>query len=130
MAWTGCARWPTTCPTTICWRPISATLSRQCPTPSGTKIRALAGRLLALDVDYGMYGKDLMPSVELSAKIVRILGGKPPEGFNFELFLDEQGRKISKSKGNGLSVEEWLRYAPPESLALYMQQQPRRAKRV
>ena len=77
-----------------------------------------------------MYGKDLIPSAELSAKIVRILGGKPPEGFNFELFLDEQGRKISKSKGNGLSVEEWLRYAPPESLALYMQQQPRRAKRL
>ena len=65
-----------------------------------------------------------------SAKIVRILGGTPPEGFNFELFLDEEGRKISKSKGNGLSVEEWLRYAPPESLALYMQQQPRRAKRL
>ena len=60
----------------------------------------------------------------------RILGGTPPEGFNFELFLDEEGKKISKSKGNGLSVEEWLRYAPPESLALYMQQQPRRAKRL
>jgi lysyl-tRNA synthetase class 1 len=89
-----------------------------------------AGRWFALDVDYEMYGKDLITSAELSAKIVRILGGNPPEGFNFELFLDEQGRKISKSKGNGLSVEEWLRYAPPESLALYMQQQPRRAKRL
>ena len=89
-----------------------------------------AGRWFALDVDYEMYGKDLIPSAELSAKIVRILGGKPPEGFNYELFLDEQGRKISKSKGNGLSVEDWLRYAPPESLALYMQQQPRRAKRL
>ena len=61
---------------------------------------------------------------------MRILGGTPPEGFNYELFLDEEGKKISKSKGNGLSVEEWLRYAPPESLALYMQQQPRRAKRL
>src|SRR5260221_6648880 len=89
-----------------------------------------AGRWFALDVDYEMYGKDLIPSAELSARIVRILGGTPPEGFNFELFLDEQGKKISKSKGNGLSVEEWLRYAPPESLALYMQQQPRRAKRL
>ena len=89
-----------------------------------------AGRWFALDVDYEMYGKDLIPSAELSAKIVKILGGKPPEGFNYELFLDDQGRKISKSKGNGLSVEEWLRYAPPESLALYMQQQPRRAKRL
>jgi lysyl-tRNA synthetase class 1 len=89
-----------------------------------------AGRWYALDVDYEMYGKDLIPSAELSAKIVRILGSRPPEGFNYELFLDDQGRKISKSKGNGLSVEEWLRYAPPESLALYMQQQPRRAKRL
>src|ERR1700749_2795048 len=89
-----------------------------------------AGRWFALGVDYEMYGKDLIPSAELSAKIVKILGGEPPEGFNFELFLDEQGKKISKSKGNGLSVEEWLRYAPPESLALYMQQQPRRAKRL
>jgi lysyl-tRNA synthetase, class I len=89
-----------------------------------------AGRWFALDVDYEMYGKDLIPTAELSAKIVRVLDGRPPEGFNYELFLDEQGRKISKSKGNGLSVEDWLRYAPPESLALYMQQQPRRAKRL
>ena len=89
-----------------------------------------AGRWLALDVDYEMYGKDLIPSAELSARIVRVLGAKPPEGFNYELFLDEEGRKISKSKGNGLSVEEWLRYAPPESLALYMFQAPRRAKRL
>jgi lysyl-tRNA synthetase class 1 len=89
-----------------------------------------AGRWFALDVDYEMYGKDLIPSAELSAKIVKILGGRPPDGFNYELFLDEEGKKISKSKGNGLSVEDWLRYAPPESLALYMQQQPRRAKRL
>ena len=89
-----------------------------------------AGRWFALDVDYEMYGKDLIPTAELSARIVRVLGGRPPEGFNFELFLDEAGKKISKSKGNGLSVEEWLRYAPPESLALYMFQAPRRAKRL
>ncbi len=73
-----------------------------------------AGRWFALDVDYEMYGKDLIPTAELSAKIVKILGGTPPEGFNYELFLDHEGRKISKSKGNGLSVEEWLRYASPE----------------
>ena len=89
-----------------------------------------AGRWFALGVDYEMYGKDLIPSAELSARIVKMVGGTPPDGFNFELFLDEEGKKISKSKGNGLSVEEWLRYAPPESLALYMQQQPRRAKRL
>ena len=89
-----------------------------------------AGRWFALGVDYEMYGKDLIQSAELSAKIVKILGGEPPDGFNFELFLDDQGKKISKSKGNGLSVEEWLRYAPPESLALYMYQAPRRAKRL
>ncbi|MCA0303377.1 MAG: lysine--tRNA ligase [Proteobacteria bacterium] len=89
-----------------------------------------AGRWFALGVDYEMYGKDLIPSAELSARIVKILGGTPPEGFNYELFLDDEGKKISKSKGNGLSVEEWLRYAPPESLSLYMQQQPRRAKRL
>ncbi len=89
-----------------------------------------AGRWYALDVDYEMYGKDLIPSAELSAKITRILGGRPPDGFNYELFLDQDGRKISKSKGNGLTIEEWLAYAPPESLSLYMFQQPRRAKRL
>jgi lysyl-tRNA synthetase class 1 len=89
-----------------------------------------AGRWFALGVDYEMYGKDLIPSAELSARIVKILGGTPPEGFNYELFLDHEGKKISKSKGNGLSVEEWLRYASPESLSLYMHQQPRRAKRL
>jgi lysyl-tRNA synthetase class 1 len=89
-----------------------------------------AGRWFALDVDYEMYGKDLIPSAELSARIVKILGAKPPEGFNYELFLDHEGKKISKSKGNGLSVEEWLSYGPPESLSLYMHQAPRRAKRL
>ncbi|HYE52009.1 MAG TPA: lysine--tRNA ligase [Azospirillaceae bacterium] len=84
----------------------------------------------ALGVDYEMSGKDLIPSVELAGKICRILGSRPPEGFNYELFLDEKGQKISKSKGNGLTVEEWLRYAPSESLALYMFQKPRAAKRL
>lgn len=87
-------------------------------------------RWSALEVDYEMSGKDLIPSVELAGKIVRILGGTPPDGFNYELFLDEKGQKISKSKGNGLTVEEWLRYAPPESLSLYMFQKPRVAKRL
>ena len=89
-----------------------------------------AMRWYAMGVDYEMAGKDLIPSVELSSKIVRILGGTPPDGFNYELFLDGQGQKISKSKGNGLSVDEWLAYAPEESLALYIFQKPRAAKRL
>ena len=89
-----------------------------------------AMRWYALGVDYEMSGKDLNPSVQLANKIVRVLGGEPPAGFNYELFLDDKGQKISKSKGNGLSVEEWLRYAPAESLSLFMYQQPRRAKRL
>ncbi|MEX2200870.1 MAG: lysine--tRNA ligase [Dongiaceae bacterium] len=89
-----------------------------------------AMRWYALGVDYEMSGKDLITSVELANKICRILGAEPPEGFNFELFLDEKGQKISKSKGNGLSVEEWLAYAPPESLALFMYSKPRAAKRL
>ncbi|MDX2101494.1 MAG: lysine--tRNA ligase [Alphaproteobacteria bacterium] len=89
-----------------------------------------AMRWAALGVDYEMAGKDLIPSVQLSSRICQVLGHAPPEGFNYELFLDENGEKISKSKGNGLTMEDWLRYAPPESLALYMYQQPRRAKRL
>jgi lysyl-tRNA synthetase class 1 len=84
----------------------------------------------ALGVDYEMSGKDLIASVELGSEICRILGSQPPEGFNYELFLDEKGQKISKSKGNGLTVDEWLRYAPSESLALYMYNKPRAAKRL
>ena len=87
-------------------------------------------RWYALGVDYEMSGKDLIPSVDLAGKICRILGGPPPEGFNYELFLDDKGQKISKSKGNGLSVEEWLAYAPPESLKLFMFSKPRAAKRL
>lgn len=89
-----------------------------------------AMRWFALGVDYEMAGKDLSDSVTLSSKIVRVLKGMPPAGFSYELFLDQEGRKISKSKGNGLSVEEWLRYGSPESLALYMFGQPKRAKRL
>jgi lysyl-tRNA synthetase, class I len=83
-----------------------------------------------LGVDYEMSGKDLIPSVDLAGKICRVLGSPAPEGFNYELFLDDKGQKISKSKGNGLSVEEWLTYAPPESLSLFMFQKPRAAKRL
>ncbi len=87
-------------------------------------------RWYALGVDYEMAGKDLIESVKLSSRIVAALGSKPPEGFNFELFLDDQGQKISKTKGNGISVEEWLKYAPPESIALFMYQKPKAAKRL
>ena len=89
-----------------------------------------AMRWAALGVDYEMSGKDLIESVRLSGKICRILGSEPPAGFTYELFLDENGEKISKSKGNGLSVEEWLRYAPQESLSLFMYQKPKTAKRL
>jgi lysyl-tRNA synthetase, class I len=89
-----------------------------------------AMRWVALGVDYEMAGKDLIDSVKLSGEICRALGGVPPEGFNFELFLDEHGQKISKSKGNGLTIEEWLRYASPESLSLFMYREPRAAKRI
>jgi len=89
-----------------------------------------AMRWYALGVDYEMAGKDLIDSVKLSGEIVRALGGSPPEGFNYELFLDEKGQKISKSKGNGLTIEEWLTYASPESLSLFMYQKPTAAKRL
>jgi lysyl-tRNA synthetase class 1 len=89
-----------------------------------------AMRWVALGVDYEMAGKDLIDSVKLSSEICRALGGTPPEGFNYELFLDEQGQKISKSKGNGLTIEEWLRYASPESLSLFMYREPKAAKRL
>ncbi len=89
-----------------------------------------AMRWYALSVDYEMAGKDLIDSVKLSGKICAALGGTPPEGFNYELFLDEKGQKISKSKGNGLTIEEWLRYAPPESLSVFMYREPKAAKRL
>ena len=89
-----------------------------------------AMRWVALGVDYEMAGKDLIDSVKLSGEICRALGASPPEGFNYELFLDEKGQKISKSRGNGLTIEEWLRYASPESLSLFMYREPRSAKRL
>jgi lysyl-tRNA synthetase class 1 len=89
-----------------------------------------AMRWVALGVDYEMAGKDLIDSVKLSGEIARALGNEPPEGFNYELFLDEKGQKISKSKGNGLTIDEWLVYGTPESLALFMYNKPREAKRL
>ena len=89
-----------------------------------------AMRWVALGVDYEMSGKDLIDSVTQSSKIARALGTTPPAGLSYELFLDANGEKISKSKGNGLSVEDWLRYGSPESLALFMYGQPKRAKRL
>jgi lysyl-tRNA synthetase, class I len=89
-----------------------------------------AMRWVALGVDYEMAGKDLIDSVKLSGEIARALGGLPPEGFNYELFLDERGQKISKSKGNGLTIDEWLAYGTPESLSLFMYNKPREAKRL
>lgn len=89
-----------------------------------------AMRWTALGVDYEMSGKDLIDSVTLSSRICKALGGTPPEGFNYELFLDEKGEKISKSKGNGITIDEWLQYASPESLSLYMFQKPKSAKKL
>lgn len=87
-----------------------------------------AMRWVALGVDYEMAGKDLIDSVTQSSKICRVLGGRPPEGFNYEMFLDENGEKISKSKGNGLSLDQWLTYGPDESLAFYIYREPKKAK--
>lgn len=89
-----------------------------------------AGRWYAFGVDYEMAGEDLTESTRLSGKIVRALGAEPPAGFNYQLFLDEEGRKISKTKGNGLTIEEWLRYASPESLSLFNFQNPKKAKKL
>ncbi len=87
-------------------------------------------RWAALGIDYEMYGKDHLPSQPLYDKICRIAGGQPPEHFVFELFLDEKGQKISKSKGNGISIDEWLTYGPEESIALFMFQKPKAAKKL
>ncbi len=89
-----------------------------------------AMRWAALGVDYEMFGKDLIPSAELGRKICRALGEPAPSGFAYEMFLDESGQKISKSTGTGFSMEEWLEYAPPESLGLFMYQKPQTAKRL
>ncbi len=89
-----------------------------------------AMRWYALDIDFEMYGKDLIESAILSTKIINLLGKKNPSGFAYELFLDEKGEKISKSKGNGITIDQWLEYASPESLSLYMYQNPKRAKKL
>tara|TARA_A100001011_G_scaffold399153_1_gene506502 strand:+ start:505 stop:2067 length:1563 start_codon:yes stop_codon:yes gene_type:complete len=89
-----------------------------------------AMRWYALDVDFEMYGKDLIESAIISSKIIKLLGKNNPSGFAYELFLDEKGEKISKSKGNGITIEQWLKYASPESLSLFMYQNPKRAKKL
>ena len=87
-------------------------------------------RWAALGVDFEMFGKDHGPNMGVYDRICEALGGRAPEHFVYELFLDERGEKISKSKGNGLTIDEWLTYAPTESLALYMFQKPRTAKKL
>ncbi len=89
-----------------------------------------AMRWYALDIDFEMYGKDLIESAILSTKIIKLIGKNNPSGFSYELFLDEKGEKISKSKGNGITIDQWLEYASPESLSLYMYQNPKRAKKL
>ncbi len=119
---------------TIVWRDPDTGKSFETPVTGGAcKLQwkpDWAMRWHALGIDYEMAGKDLIDSVTVGKKICRALGSQPPEGFNYELFLDDQGRKISKSIGNGLTIEEWLRYASPESLQLFMYQKPMTAKRL
>ncbi len=119
---------------TIVWRDPATGERFETPvTGGGAKLQwkpDWAMRWVALGVDYEMAGKDLIDSVKLSGEIARALGGQPPEGFNYELFLDERGGKISKSKGNGLTIDEWLAYGTPESLSLFMYNKPREAKRL
>ncbi|MEG3124961.1 lysine--tRNA ligase [Sphingomonas sp. GB1N7] len=87
-------------------------------------------RWAALGVDYEMHGKDLIDSAQLGGRIAQVLGGRKPEGLIYELFLDEKGEKISKSKGNGLSLEQWLTYGPEESVAFYAYREPKKAKQL
>ncbi|MBK3398138.1 MULTISPECIES: lysine--tRNA ligase [Methylobacterium] len=119
---------------TIVWRDPATGEAYETPVTGGhAKLQwkpDWAMRWVALGVDYEMAGKDLIDSVKLSGQIARVLGAEPPEGFNYELFLDEKGQKISKSKGNGLTIDEWLAYGTPESLALFMYNKPREAKRL
>jgi lysyl-tRNA synthetase class 1 len=89
-----------------------------------------AARWVALGVDYEMAGKDHIDGIVQSGRIARILGARPPEGFNYELFLDENGEKISKTKGNGVTIDEWLTYAPRESLSFYIYRDPKKAKQL
>jgi lysyl-tRNA synthetase class 1 len=121
-------------PGTIRWRDPATEEEFETPVTGGhCKLQwkpDWAMRWHALSVDYEMAGKDLIDSVKLSSRIARVLGSDPPAGFNYELFLDETGQKISKTKGNGLTIEQWLAYASPESLASFMFQKPTAAKRL
>ena len=87
-------------------------------------------RWYALKVDYELYGKDLIDSARLSGQILKVLGGKPPLGFPFEMFLDEEGHKVSKSVGRGVTVDQWTRYAPIEVLKYFLLVNPRRARKL
>ena len=119
---------------TVFWRDPDTEEAFETPVTGGAcKLQWKADwamRWYALGIDYEMSGKDLIDSVRLSAQICRILGSDPPQPLTYELFLDENGQKISKSRGNGLSVEDWLRYAPQESLGQFMYNAPQRAKRL
>jgi lysyl-tRNA synthetase, class I len=119
---------------TIVWQDIDTGKFVETPVTNGhCKLQwkcDWAMRWFALGVDYEMSGKDLIDSVKLSSKICRILGAEPPVNFTYELFLDEHGQKISKSKGNGLTIDEWLTYGPPESLSQFMYNQPTVAKKL
>ena len=87
-------------------------------------------RWFALGIDYETHGEDLLDSVRLSSRIVKVLGAEPPETFKYELFLDEKGKKISKKLGNGVSIEQWLKYAPVDSLLYLMFDKPQQAKKM
>ncbi len=118
---------------TIVFRDEDGSLTEVPVTGGGVKMQwrpDWAMRWAALGVDYEMSGKDLIDSQRLSNQVCKVLGGTPPEGFNYELFMDENNNKISKTKGNGLTMEDWLRYGAPESLAYYMFQSPKSAKRL
>ena len=119
---------------TIVWRDPATGEAHETPVTGGhAKLQwkpDWAMRWVALGVDYEMAGKDLIDSVKLSGRIARALGAEPPEGFNYELFLDERGQKISKSRGNGLTIDAWLTYGTAESLGLFMYAKPREAKRL
>ena len=121
-------------PGTLVWRDPATGERYETPVTGGqAKLQwkpDWAMRWVALGIDYEMAGKDLIDSVKLSGRIARALGAEPPEGFNYELFLDEKGQKISKSKGNGLTIDDWLKYGTPDSLALFMYNKPREAKRL
>ena len=118
---------------TIVFRDEDGELTEVPVTGGGVKMQwrpDWAMRWTALGVDYEMSGKDLIDSVRLSNQVCKVLGGSPPEGFHYELFMDENNLKISKTKGNGLTMEDWLRYGAPESLSYYMFQSPKSAKKL